>query len=113
MLKKYFNEIFDTAKSGDVREESYYPALKNLLEASALRLKTGHQITQLPKKTQGSNPDFRITTAKRELVGYIEVKDPKTNLDLTEDSEQLNRYRSTFTNLILTNLFEFRLWDCR
>ncbi len=44
------------------------------------------------------------------IVGYVEAKTPDTNLDLTEDSEQLKRYRETFPNLILTNFYEFRLY---
>ena len=50
-------------------------------------------------------PDDRIT-------GYIEAKAPtEERLDVVETSEQLQRYRETFPNLILTNFFEFRL--CR
>ena len=44
-------------------------------------------------------------------MGYIEAKAPTVdNLNHIEDSEQLERYRHTFPNLILTNFFEFRLY---
>ncbi|OIP29862.1 MAG: DNA methyltransferase, partial [Deltaproteobacteria bacterium CG2_30_43_15] len=68
-------------------------------------------ITSLPKKTEAGNPDFRIWDGKQHIVGYIEAKSPEVdNLDSIEDSEQLERYRRTFPNLILTNFFEFRLY---
>lgn len=35
MLKQYLQNIYDCAKTGDAREESYYPSLKKLLEAYA------------------------------------------------------------------------------
>lgn len=111
MLEKYFQNIFNTTKAGQVREESYYPDLKQLLENLAEKSGKKYFITALPKRTEGGNPDFRILTAKKELVGYIEAKDPKVeNLESVENSEQLKRYRSTFPNLILTNFFEFRLY---
>ena len=111
MLEKYFQDIFNTTKIGDAREESYYPDLKKLLESWSEKESKNFLITALPKKTEGGNPDFRILTAKKELVGYIEVKTLTVeDLDNTEDTEQLKRYRNTFPNLILTNLFEFRLY---
>jgi len=108
MLQQYLNDLFKTAKAGDAREESYYPDLKKFLE-NWNKDKKFH-ITALPKKTEAGNPDFRVWDGKQHIVGYIEAKDPKINLDTIETSEQLTRYRSTFPNLILTNFFEFRLY---
>lgn len=111
MLKKYFEDLFKTAKRGDAREESYYPDLKNLLISFAQSQKKNFSITVLPKKTEAGNPDFRIWDGKGKIVGYIEAKDLKTeNLDSVEESEQLKRYLTTFPNVILTNFFEFRLY---
>lgn len=36
MLKSYFQDLFNTTKAGNVREESYYPALKKLLKETML-----------------------------------------------------------------------------
>jgi len=108
MLQQYLIDLFKTAKAGDAREESYYPDLKKFLE-NWNKDKKFH-ITALPKKTEAGNPDFRVWDGKQHIVGYIEAKDPKINLDTIETSEQLTRYRSTFPNLILTNFFEFRLY---
>ncbi|MBC8490732.1 MAG: N-6 DNA methylase [Bacteroidetes bacterium] len=112
MIKEYLKELLSVSQSGDAREESFYTALKNLLEnyASTKNLKKIH-ITILPKKTKAGNPDFRVWDGKQHIVGYIEAKAiTEKNLDLIEDSEQLKRYRHTFPNLILTNFFEFRLY---
>jgi len=111
ILKNYLKDLFKTAKLGDAREESYYPDLKNFLESYDAKNNKRFNITSLPKKTEGGNPDFRVWDGKNKIVGYIEAKDPKVeNLDSVEDSEQLKRYRDTFPNLILTNFFEFRLY---
>ena len=77
MLKEYLQGVFDVGKRGDAREESYYPALKNLLEAFATS--SGHtkaHVTVLPKKTEAGNPDFRVWDGKQHIVGYIEAKPP-------------------------------------
>jgi len=112
MLKAYLKQIADTSKRGDAREESYYPALKALLDeySSSIGKKKAH-ITILPKKTEAGNPDFRVWDGKQHITGYIEAKDPTVeNLDRIEETEQLKRYLHTFPNVVLTNFFEFRLY---
>lgn len=112
MLKEYLKDLFETGKRGDAREESFYGALKDLLETFAKE--SGHtkvQVTVLPKKTEAGNPDFRVWDGKQHIVGYIEAKPPtQENLEVVETSEQLKRYLHTFPNLILTNFFQFRLY---
>jgi hypothetical protein len=112
MLRPYLKNISKVANQGDAREESYYSILKELLNQYAESVgKTKVHITTLPKKTEAGNPDFRVWDGKQHIVGYIEAKAPTAeNLDHTEHSEQLKRYRHTFPNLILTNFFEFRLY---
>jgi hypothetical protein len=66
----------------------------------------------LPKTTEAGNPDFRVWDGKAHITGYIEAKKPETyNLDPIAVSEQLKRYLATFPNLILTNFYEFRLYQ--
>ncbi|MFQ3573740.1 MAG: adenine methyltransferase, partial [Thermodesulfovibrionales bacterium] len=61
MLKTYLNTITNIASYADAREESYYPALKDLLENySQTHGNRDVYITTLPKKTEAGNPDFRI-----------------------------------------------------
>lgn len=112
MLKNYVSRVFKVSQRGDAREESYYSALESLLRDYAESVgKRGTDVTTLPKKTEGGNPDFRVWDGKEKIVGYIEAKDPSVaHLDQIETSEQLKRYLGIFPNLILTNFHEFRLY---
>jgi len=111
MLTNYLNNIFKTFSLGDAREESYYPVLKDFLKKCSEKKRNKKiDITVLPKKTEAGNPDFRIWDGRQKITGYIEAKDLGTDLDKVEDSEQLERYLSTFPNVILTNYTEFRLY---
>jgi hypothetical protein len=112
VISSYLHRIADITKRGDAREESYYRPLADFLEEfSSEKRKKKVYVTSLPKKTEAGNPDFRVWDGKHSIVGYIEAKQPNANLDDIEDTKQLERYISTFPNLILTNFYEFRL--CR
>jgi len=112
LLKKYLKNLTETSKHDDAREESYYKHLYDLVkEYAEIQNIKNVDITILPKKTEAGNPDFRIWDGKNHITGYIEAKDPSvTNLDYIEGTEQLERYLSTFPNVILTNFYEFRLY---
>jgi hypothetical protein len=124
MLKTYFKRIFDVAKRGDAREESYYSSLEELLRSYAVSVgRKQVYITTLPKKTDAGNPDFRVLDGKQQIIGYIEAKTPPFTspldkgglrgveyLDQIQATDQLKRYLHTFPNLLLTNFFEFRLY---
>jgi len=111
MTKKYLADLFMTYQKGDAREESYYEHLAGFLRDYSLsKRKKKIDVTILPKKTEAGNPDFRIWDGKQKIIGYIEAKDLGIDLDRIEDSEQLERYLSTFPNVILTNFTEFRLY---
>lgn len=111
MLDTYVKKIASVTKRGDATEVSYYPALKELLEEfSAQKRKRKAQATVIPKRTEAGNPDFRVWDGKHSQVGYVEAKVPTAKLDDIEETEQLERYRGTFPNFILTNFYEFRLY---
>lgn len=112
LLEEYLKNLTNTSKRGDAREESYYKHLDDLIKQYAVIQKVKNvDVTVLPKKTEAGNPDFRIWDGKNHITGYIEAKDPLvTNLDYIEGTEQLERYLSTFPNVILTNFYEFRLY---
>jgi len=118
MTKKYLSNLFKTYQKGDAREESYYKHLADFITAyseSERNLPAGKarkkiDVTILPKKTEAGNPDFRIWDGRQKIIGYIEAKDLSVDLNKIEDSEQLERYKSTFPNVILTNYTEFRLY---
>jgi len=112
ILEQYLKNLTETSKRGDAREESYYKHLDELVKQYAEIKKIKQvDVTILPKKTEAGNPDFRVWDGKYHITGYIEAKDPSvTNLDYIEGTEQLERYISTFPNVILTNFYEFRLY---
>ncbi|WP_297035322.1 N-6 DNA methylase [Thermogutta sp.] len=110
LFTDYLRSIAEIAQRGDAREESFYSALQSLLENVAQQQGRAVQVTVLPKKTEGGSPDFRIWDGSHQVIGYIEAKFPGSRLDQIENSEQLQRYRHTFPNLILTDFFEFRLY---
>lgn len=111
MLDQYLKDIFNTSKTGDATEASYYNVLQRLLESWAAKNSTKKVlIRQLPKKTEAGYPDFRVWDGKQHIIGCIETKPPTADLDSIQDSNQLKRYRGTFPNLILTNFLEWRLY---
>ncbi len=111
MLNAYISQIVNSYNRGDAREETYYSHLKELLEAYAYTFaKRKIHVTVLPKSTEAGNPDFRIWNGHSAITGYIEAKDLDKNLDHIEGTEQLQRYLTTFPNVILTNFTEFRLY---
>jgi len=112
LFRSYLNTLHKIMTQGDAREESFYSALEELINAYAQdTAKKQVHVTTLPKKTEAGYPDFRIWDGTQHIVGYIEAKAPSEgNLQLVSGSEQLKRYRHTFPNLILTNFFEFRLY---
>jgi hypothetical protein len=112
LFTTYLKELAAVTQQGDAREESFYPALAEMLAAVAKA--TGREqvrVTTLPKSTDAGNPDLRLWNGADRIIGYVEAKKPtEERLDVIEDSEQLRRYRATFPNLILTNFLEFRLY---
>lgn len=107
----YFKEIHKIYTGGNFREESFYPSFKGLIEecSQLFPKQVGANVLVLPKKTEVGIPDFLIGN-NGEIIGYIEAKTPDANLREIEDSEQLERYRDSLPNLILTNFLEFRLY---
>ena len=84
-------------------ERTHYPALKDLLDDPP----NGIDAAIEEKGNKAGIPDF--TVKRRELlVGYVEAKDVGLDLDGVEKTEQLQRYREAFSNLVLTNYLEFR-----
>ena len=85
----YSQEIHQIYTAGDFREESFYPALKKLIErcSQILPSQTDAIALVLPRRTEAGIPDFRIGR-NGEIVGYIEAKPPGADLRELEDSEQ-------------------------
>ncbi|MCK5459490.1 N-6 DNA methylase [Candidatus Parcubacteria bacterium] len=112
MFNQYLESLLKIYKSGDATEESYYPEMVKLFDQFfAVKKNAKASITSLPKKKQGSKPDFVVRIGK-ELIGFIEAKDflKTPNLEAVEFTEQIERYKKDFDNFILTNFIDFWLW---
>ena len=103
-LRAYRHGLRETHASGQATEHTYRPALKTLIETHG-----GEGMTALnePSHVACGAPDF-IVERNGVPIGHIECKDLGANLDRTEGSDQLKRYRSGLPNLILTDYLEFR-----
>lgn len=99
----YIRTIEKELALGNATEHTYRPALKVLLES----LGDGIVATNEPRRIECGAPDFVITNGST-TIGYVEAKDIGKSLDEAERSEQLQRYRDSLTNLILTDYLEFR-----
>jgi hypothetical protein len=109
-LHDYLDRIADLERRGEAREESFYPCLLGLFEGYAEhRGRADLQLTQLPRKTQDCLLDLQVRRGTG-IVGYVEAKRPRANLDLIAESAQVRRYRTVFPNLLLTNFRELRLY---
>src|SRR2546421_6105293 len=102
-LRNYLQEIEQAYRMGNATEHTYRSNLKKLLETFA----PGVTATNEPKRIKCGAPDFIITKQQTPL-GYIETKDIGNSLDHTEHTDQIKRYLSSLTNLILTDYVEFR-----
>lgn len=103
-IKTYMASIEQALKVGNATEHTHRPALKTLLEAIG---GPDVQATNEPKQIECGAPDYIVARGVVPL-GYVEAKDVSVDLNRTEKSEQLIRYRESLGNLILTDYLEFR-----
>ena len=103
VIKSYLAKIDREFKTGRATEHTHRPALKDLIES----LDTGVSATNEPKRVECGAPDF-ILRRDGLSIGYVETKDLGKSLDEAEDSDQLQRYKKSLPNLILTDYLEFR-----
>jgi predicted helicase len=106
-LPDYLRAIQNEVAKRNATEHTHRPALKTLIES----LGKGIIATNEPQRVECGAPDFIITRGEVPL-GYVEAKDVGIPLDKAEKSEQLERYRESLGNLILTDYLEFR-WYVR
>jgi len=111
IYRSYLKSIYKTYMSGDATEPSYYPILKELVENFSKESGKAAGVTVQPKKTKAGIPDFLLKTKAGKITGYIEAKDPMIDSLINEaQTEQLQRYKESLPNLILTNFLEFYLF---
>lgn len=104
-IAHYLKSLEIALKAGNATEHTHRPAFKMLVEA----LGESVTATNEPQRIACGSPDFIVTQGSVPL-GYIEAKDIGVDLDRAEQSEQLQRYRSSLRNLVLTDYLEFRLY---
>jgi hypothetical protein len=111
MFDTYIRDIARTYLTSQAREESYYPALKTLLETYAKSKGLAVEVIVSPKRGEAGLPDFVVRTKDAKISGYVEAKDVVVkSIGDEERSEQLTRYRKTIPNLLLTDFFSFALF---
>src|SRR3954469_23772453 len=109
----YLERVSGMERRGEAREESFYPLFADLLEAYAESQGwRGLRVLILPRKANGCLLDLQVRRGEG-IAGYVEAKPPGTDLTRSAETEQLQRYRSAFPNLLLTNFRELRLYRGR
>lgn len=102
-IQAYLQAIAKRYDSGLATEHTYRGDLQQMLEALA----PGLLVTNEPPRIECGAPDYILT--KNEVpVGYIEAKDVPVDLNSRAHDAQMNRYRRSLPNLILTNYIKFR-----
>ncbi len=104
-IQEYVQKVNQLYKSGISTEHSYRPDLRNLLES----LLPSIVVTNEPSRIECGAPDY-ILTRKNIPVGYIEAKDVGKDLNGKDLKEQLDRYRKSLDNLIVTDYLTFHLY---
>ena len=104
-INEYIDRINSRYRAGISTEHSYRGDLQSLIESIAADV----MVTNEPTRVACGAPDYIIT--KRNIpVGYIEAKDIGKPLDNKDYKEQFDRYRTSLSNLIITDYLEFRLY---
>ncbi len=102
-IEVYLKALSRELERGRTTEHTHRPALKTLIESLGNVLATNE-----PGREQCGAPDYVVTKSGPITIGYIETKDIGKPLDEIERSEQIQRYRKSLPNLILTDYLQFR-----
>jgi hypothetical protein len=104
---EYASALSAKLQLGVATEHTHRAALQTYLESFA----SDHEVVNEPKRSKYGAPDFsvlEVTTHGPLAVGHVEAKDIGISLGAVETTEQLERYRGAFENLVLTDYVEFR-----
>ena len=102
MVEKYLGAVIQKYKTGKTTEHSFRGDLQDFVERTVI----GVQAINEPRRQKCGAPDY-IIQKKNIPIGYIEAKDIDKSLDTIDKTEQLDRYKASLDNLILTNYLEF------
>ena len=104
-VRAYIENISKRFVLGNATEHTFRGDLQILLE----ELVPGIAATNEPKRIDCGAPDY-VITEQNIPVGYIEAKDVGVDLGGKGLREQLDRYRASLDNLIVTDYLEFRFF---
>lgn len=104
-IREYVDRVNQKYKTGILTEDGYREDLKILLETITSDVLITHKTTRI---VCGA-PDYIITN-RNIPIGYIEAKDIGQPLEGNEYKEQLDRYKRSLSNLIITDHLEFHLY---
>jgi len=113
LVHAYIKKLRELAQDEDASQElSLRPALNVLL--NGLRDVFGSEdltiVTEPLRKSFGT-PDYKLKTSRGYLIGYVEAKGLGADLEEIEKTEQIERYRDSGKRFVLTNHFQFVLFD--
>ena len=116
-FRAYVKSLNENLALGNATEHTHRSALESLIESVC----DGITATNEPKRIECGAPDYAVTKdgATPLTVGYVEAKDIGVDLEAIErdsrrsvpstaNGKQLKRYRSSLSNLVLTDYTEFR-----
>ena len=104
-FQKYFKEIRKRHLTGDSTEHTLRTPFENFIHS----IDEKFRLIQEPKgKHKLGIPDFKAFR-KSIKIGYIETKDLGKNLDKELKSEQIEKYKKSINNIILTDYSRFIL----
>jgi type I restriction-modification system DNA methylase subunit len=106
-----FETYLQKLKNTDIDDQTEHTS-RSALEALLLEFAAkgqGIKVQHEPRRTEGKGaPDYRITS-KGMILGYVEVKAIGENLDKVLKSDQIAKYKTLSTNIILTDYLRF-IW---
>jgi len=108
-FKAYFDQI-KKLDAQDATEHTLRPALHNLLIELAATKKSGVVVIPEPKRDESGKgaPDVKFKISEK-ILGYLENKKTESNLDQVLKSDQIAKYKTLSSNLIITNYLEW-IW---
>jgi hypothetical protein len=110
ICSEYINAVREMIKYSPYNEKSFYPIIIDFMKKVAKAFDKKIVITLTSKIGNNVYPDLSVWDADRQLIGHVEVKIYNKSLDFFEKSEQIRKYLSSCSNIILTNMFEYRLY---
>ncbi|MGO9681601.1 MAG: N-6 DNA methylase, partial [Beijerinckiaceae bacterium] len=106
LFDRYISALRKTAIE-DKTEHTDRAALQSLLQESADRTQRGVKVQHEPKRVAAKGaPDFKVGKGGL-ILGYVENKGIDENLTKVLKSEQIAKYKSLSSNIILTDYLDF------